>query len=181
MNLITTFTRSPFTVTSVWVEPSRPSYIELVVPKDPHQSSPLEGKIEVTAIHLVHPTVAGNKKQEINFHHKGHYAVEWAILHGELGIAQELIYWLKVCYLGAALKCRKFAQRSLLITCYNLRRLCALTGIDCRCDNRRFWLSARHCQVPTPASRNLQLELQIRIFFQQTNSAIVWRIEIHNS
>jgi hypothetical protein len=28
--------------------------------------------------------------------HQGHYAVEWAVLHGELGIAQELLYWLQV-------------------------------------------------------------------------------------
>ncbi len=36
--------------------------------------------------------------------------------------------------------------------------------IDYRCDNRRFWLSAHNCQVPTPASQNLELEPRIRIF-----------------
>ncbi len=34
--------------------------------------------------------------------------------------------------------------------------------VDYRCDNRRFWLSAHNCQVPTPMSQNL--EQQIRIF-----------------
>ncbi len=36
--------------------------------------------------------------------------------------------------------------------------------IDYRCDNRRFWLSAHDCQVPTPTCQNLDLEQQIRIF-----------------
>jgi hypothetical protein len=36
--------------------------------------------------------------------------------------------------------------------------------IDYRCDNRRFWLSAHHCQVPTATSQNLELEQQIRVF-----------------
>ncbi len=36
--------------------------------------------------------------------------------------------------------------------------------IDNRCDDRRFWLSAHNCQVPTPTSQNLDLEQQIRIF-----------------
>ncbi len=27
--------------------------------------------------------------------------------------------------------------------------------IDYRCNNRRFWLSAHNCQVPTPTSQNL--------------------------
>ncbi len=36
--------------------------------------------------------------------------------------------------------------------------------IDYRCDDRRFWLSAHDCQVPTPTSQNLDLEHQIRIF-----------------
>jgi hypothetical protein len=36
--------------------------------------------------------------------------------------------------------------------------------IDCRCDNRRFWLSAHDCQVPTPTSQNPEVEKQIRIF-----------------
>jgi hypothetical protein len=36
--------------------------------------------------------------------------------------------------------------------------------IDYRLDNRRFWLSAHNCQVPTPTSQNLELEQQIRIF-----------------
>jgi hypothetical protein len=51
---------------------------------------------------LVQPTLVGNQQQEIETQHKGYYAVEWAILHGELGIAQELLYWSKVC-LDAAL------------------------------------------------------------------------------
>jgi methionyl-tRNA synthetase len=46
------------------------------------------------------------------------------------------------------------------------RRLARNTDgtIDYRFDNRRFWLSAHDCQVPTPTSRNLELEQQIRIF-----------------
>jgi hypothetical protein len=36
--------------------------------------------------------------------------------------------------------------------------------IDYTCDNRRFWLSVRNCQVPTLTSHNLELEQQIRIF-----------------
>ncbi len=36
--------------------------------------------------------------------------------------------------------------------------------IDYSCANRRFWLSAHNCQVPTPTSQNLELEQQIRIF-----------------
>ncbi len=38
------------------------------------------------------------------------------------------------------------------------------TIIGYRCDNRRFCLSARNCQVPTPTFQNLELEQQIRIF-----------------
>ncbi len=34
--------------------------------------------------------------------------------------------------------------------------------IDYRFDNRRFWLSAHDCQVPTTTSQNLDLEQQIR-------------------
>jgi hypothetical protein len=37
-------------------------------------------------------------------------------------------------------------------------------SIDYRCDNRRFWLSAHNCRVPTPTSQNLELEQQIWIF-----------------
>ncbi len=37
-------------------------------------------------------------------------------------------------------------------------------AIDYRCDNRRFWLSAHNCQVPTPTSQNLEVEQQIQIF-----------------
>jgi hypothetical protein len=36
-------------------------------------------------------------------------------------------------------------------------------SIDYRCDDRRFWLSAHHCQVPTPTSQNLELEQETRI------------------
>ncbi len=36
--------------------------------------------------------------------------------------------------------------------------------IDYRCNNRRFWLPAHGCQVPTPSSQNRELEQQIRIF-----------------
>jgi hypothetical protein len=36
--------------------------------------------------------------------------------------------------------------------------------IDYRWDNRRLWLSAHNCQVPTPTSQNLEFEQQIRIF-----------------
>jgi hypothetical protein len=42
--------------------------------------------------------------------------------------------------------------------------LSPLLNIDYRCDNRRFWLSAHSCQVPTPTSQNLEVEQQIRIF-----------------
>jgi hypothetical protein len=55
--------------------------------------------------------------------------------------------------------------------------------IDYRCDKSRFWLSARNCQVSSPTSQNLELEQQIRIFYflEQTNSSIAYKIEIHNS
>ncbi len=45
--------------------------------------------------------------------------------------------------------------------------ICSRPGpaIDYRCDNRRFWLSAHDCQVPTPTSQNLELEQQFRIFW----------------
>jgi hypothetical protein len=33
-----------------------------------------------------------------------------------------------------------------------------------RCDNRRFWLSAHDCHVPTPTSQNLELKQQIWLF-----------------
>ncbi len=36
--------------------------------------------------------------------------------------------------------------------------------IDYRCDNRRFWLSANNCQIPTPTSQNLEIEQQVWIF-----------------
>jgi hypothetical protein len=35
---------------------------------------------------------------------------------------------------------------------------------DYKCDNRRFWLSAHDCQVPTPTSQNLEVDQKIRIF-----------------
>jgi hypothetical protein len=35
--------------------------------------------------------------------------------------------------------------------------------INYRCDDRRFWLSAHDCQIPTPTSQNLDLVQQIRI------------------
>jgi hypothetical protein len=37
-------------------------------------------------------------------------------------------------------------------------------GIDYRCDNTRFRLSAHNCQVPTPTSQNLGLEQEIGIY-----------------
>ncbi len=39
-----------------------------------------------------------------------------------------------------------------------------LCTVDYGCDNKRFWLSAHDCQVPTPTSQNLELEQQIWIF-----------------
>jgi hypothetical protein len=40
-----------------------------------------------------------------------------------------------------------------------------VVGIDYKCNNSRFWLSAHNCRViPTPTSQNLELEQQIRIF-----------------
>ncbi len=47
INLITNCRRPPFTVTSFWVELSRPSYFELAVPNDPRRSSPPDAKVEV--------------------------------------------------------------------------------------------------------------------------------------
>jgi hypothetical protein len=48
IKLIATFTRHLFTVTSIWVEPSSPSYIELdVVPNEPQRLSPPDAKLEV--------------------------------------------------------------------------------------------------------------------------------------
>jgi hypothetical protein len=44
------------------------------------------------------------------------------------------------------------------------RNQLVVEAIDYRCDDRRFWLSAHDCQVPTPTSQNLDLEQQIRIF-----------------
>jgi hypothetical protein len=37
-------------------------------------------------------------------------------------------------------------------------------AINYSCVNRLFWLSAHNCQVPTPTSRNRELEQQIRSF-----------------
>jgi hypothetical protein len=37
-------------------------------------------------------------------------------------------------------------------------------NIDYRCDNRRFWLSARNCQVPTPTSQNMAIRTAISDF-----------------
>jgi hypothetical protein len=42
--------------------------------------------------------------------------------------------------------------------------LAVYSAIDYRCDKRRFGLSARNCQVPTPSSQNLEVEQQVRIF-----------------
>ncbi len=44
----TTFTCPKFTVMSILVEPSGPSFIELVVPNDPRRSSPPDAEVEVT-------------------------------------------------------------------------------------------------------------------------------------
>ncbi len=38
------------------------------------------------------------------------------------------------------------------------------TCIDYRCNNKRFWLPAQNCQVPTPTSRILEVQQQIWIF-----------------
>jgi hypothetical protein len=74
----------------------------------------------------------------------------------------------------------------------------AVSTIDYRCEDGSFWLPAHDCQVPTPASQNLKVEQQIRIFGitisritniymlelmhqEQTNSSIAWKIGIHNS
>jgi hypothetical protein len=47
IKLITKFRHPPFTVTSIQVELSSPSYFELAVPKDPRWSSPPDAKVEV--------------------------------------------------------------------------------------------------------------------------------------
>jgi hypothetical protein len=47
INLITKFRHPPFTVMSIHVELSSPSYFELAVPKDPRWSSPPDAKVEV--------------------------------------------------------------------------------------------------------------------------------------
>jgi hypothetical protein len=41
--------------------------------------------------------------------------------------------------------------------------------IGYRCDNRRFWLSAQNCQVPTPTSQNLELNRKFG-FLEQIHS-----------
>ncbi len=46
----------------------------------------------------------------------------------------------------------------------SLSELDLLTPKDNGSDNIRFWLYVHNCQVPTPASQNLELEQQIRIF-----------------
>jgi hypothetical protein len=50
INLITNFRRPPFTVLSIWVELSSPSYLELAVPDDPRQSSPPDAKVGVLLV-----------------------------------------------------------------------------------------------------------------------------------
>jgi hypothetical protein len=61
-----------------------------------------------------------------------------------------------------------FAYHSLkLVLLANGNRLTGMRlipTIDYRRDNRRFWLSAHNCQVPTPTSQNLEVEQQIQIF-----------------
>jgi hypothetical protein len=48
INLITHFNcLAPFTVTSIWVELSSPSYFEIAVPNDPRWSSLPDAKVEV--------------------------------------------------------------------------------------------------------------------------------------
>jgi hypothetical protein len=47
MSVFATFTRSPFTVTSICVKLWRPSYFELSVPNDPRWSSPPDNELEV--------------------------------------------------------------------------------------------------------------------------------------
>ncbi len=49
------------------------------------------------------------------------------------------------------------------LTEFNLVIWTSVCGIDYRCDNRRFWLSAHNCQVPTPTSQNLEIEQEIGI------------------
>ncbi len=53
---------------------------------------------------------------------------------------------------------------SLWLKIRNLLDAALIEVIDYRCDDRRFWLSAHNCQVPTPTSQNLDLEQKIRIF-----------------
>ncbi len=43
--------------------------------------------------------------------------------------------------------------------------------------NRRFWLSAHNCQVPTPTSQNLELEQQFRIFFSWLTKQLLGRLK----
>ncbi len=49
INLVTNFKCPPFTVTSIWVELSSPSYFEIAVPNDPRRSSPPDAKVEFAA------------------------------------------------------------------------------------------------------------------------------------
>jgi hypothetical protein len=49
INLIATFIHSSLTVMSILVEPSSPSYVELVVPIYPQWLSPPDARVEVTA------------------------------------------------------------------------------------------------------------------------------------
>ncbi len=62
----------------------------------------------------------------------------------------------QICFLDSDI-------RNLEIRVFESQMLLCLS-IDYRCDNRRFWLSVHNCQAPTPASQNLELEQQIRIF-----------------
>ncbi len=48
---------------------------------------------------------------------------------------------------------------------------------DYSCDNRRFWLSAPNCQVPTPTSQNLATRTANSDFWSGLTHQLLWRLK----
>ncbi len=49
--------------------------------------------------------------------------------------------------------------------------------INYRCDNRRFWLSAHNCQVPTPTSQNLATRTANSDLWSRLTHQLLWRLK----
>ncbi len=115
-------------------------------------------------------------------------------------IDNERHYWQRDQFLNNQTSKKEKNKKSCKLKSLSQRAMKRKTvlGIDYRCDDGCFRLSAHNCQIPTQTSQNLEIEQQNWVFWNckvknylffmlellrqgQTNSLIFWKIESHNS